>query len=227
MATAAPCPIRTGPRAMRTDHDLLRLIQWLSPAFPVGGFAYSHGLDWMIGEEGLRDRMAVQSWLMDVVRHGSGWNDAVILSLTHRGEDADRMAALAMALAGSAERRTETSAQGGAFMAAAAALDGSEPRDWPMPVAVGWHARKLDLSTATVVAQYLHAFVTNLATIATRAVPLGQNEGQRLIAEVAEALPALAARACEAGEDELGGAVPMGDIAAMLHETQEPRLFLT
>ncbi|MFV0245607.1 MAG: urease accessory protein UreF [Qingshengfaniella sp.] len=212
---------------MPPDRDLLTLVQWLSPAFPVGGFAYSHGLDWVIGGTECRDARALEVWLRGVLHHGGGWNDAVALSLMLRGADPDRIAALVLALAGSAERRRETLAQGRAFSAAVGALTDRPARDWPLPVAVGDAARRLEVPVETMISLYLQSFVTNLSMVATRAVPLGQNEGQRLIQALSADLPDLAARAAKADEDDFGTGAPLADLAAMLHETQEPRLFLT
>ena len=99
--------------------DRLSLIQWLSPGFPTGGFAYSHGLEQAMAD-GLRDPEAVADWVSHVLARGGGWTDAVILSLVLRGEDADELADLARAMAGSAERLIETMDQGRAFAATVA-----------------------------------------------------------------------------------------------------------
>uniref|UniRef100_UPI00296E387A urease accessory protein UreF n=1 Tax=Xinfangfangia pollutisoli TaxID=2865960 RepID=UPI00296E387A len=92
---------------------LLALVQYLSPAFPTGGFAYSHGLEQVIAEGTVRDAAALEAWLSDVLRHGAGWQDAVLLALTLReGADPAALADLARALAPSSERLRETEEQG-------------------------------------------------------------------------------------------------------------------
>lgn len=88
---------------------------------------------------------AVAGWIADVLDRGGGWTDAVILSLTLRGGDADDLSDLARAICGSAERLTETMDQGRAFAATVAALDGIDMPPRPLPVAVGRAARRLDL----------------------------------------------------------------------------------
>ncbi|NJM84300.1 MAG: urease accessory protein UreF, partial [Tabrizicola sp.] len=63
---------------------LLTLVQWLSPAFPTGAFACSHGLEWAVAAGEVRQAAEVQAWLADVLAHGSGWQDAVVLAAALR-----------------------------------------------------------------------------------------------------------------------------------------------
>jgi len=110
---------------------LLKLMSWLSPAFPVGAFAYSHGLEQAIHDGLIRDRATLVEWLSDLVERGSGWNDAVLLAEAWRvasvGGDCADIAELAEALAGSKERHIETTLQGAAFVEAAAAWEAPFP----------------------------------------------------------------------------------------------------
>ena len=206
--------------------DRLSLIQWLSPAFPTGGFAYSHGLEQAMSE-GLRDAGAVAAWVGDVLRHGGGWSDAVILSLTLRGEDADMLADLARAMAGSSERLSETMDQGRAFAATVAALTGTPQSPQPLPVAVGLAARRLDLPVAEIVAHYLHGFAANLISAATRFLPLGQAQAQCALAGLHPLIADLAARAATAEREALQTGCFGADLAAMRHETLDVRIFRT
>ena len=101
---------------------LLHLLAWLSPAFPTGAYAYSHGLEWAVECGDITDGDTLRIWLADVLIHGSGRNDAILLRHAHR-EHSNHAALneLAAAIAPSRERRTETLDQGTAFIAAAAA----------------------------------------------------------------------------------------------------------
>ena len=100
---------------------LLHLLAWLSPAFPTGAFAYSHGLEWAVESGDIVDGDTLHAWLTDVLAHGSGHNDVILLRHAHR-PNADHVVLneLAVATAPSRERRQETLAQGTAFIAAAA-----------------------------------------------------------------------------------------------------------
>ena len=206
--------------------DRLSLIQWLSPAFPTGGFAYSHGLEQAMSE-GLRDADAVAGWIADVLDRGGGWTDAVILSLTLRGGDADDLSDLARAICGSAERLTETMDQGRAFAATVAALDGIDMPPRPLPVAVGLAARRLDLPATEIIAHYLHGFAGNLIAAATRFLPLGQAQAQRILAGLHPLIADCGARAAVADADALESGCFGSDLAAMRHETIDVRIFRT
>ncbi|MFC7703366.1 urease accessory protein UreF [Plastorhodobacter daqingensis] len=206
----------------------LTLVQWLSPAFPVGGYAYSHGLEWAISAGEIGNAADLRAWLEDALRFGAGRSDAVLLAhALGEGADYPALAALAEALAPSRERLTETLDQGRAFLQVINALQGREWPEMPYPVALGAAARDLGLPPAQIVAQYLHAFASNLVQGAVRFVPLGQTEGQGVLAALHPLMLEVAAEACETALDELGGAALRLDLAAMRHETMEVRIFRT
>ncbi len=206
--------------------DLLTLTQWLSPAFPVGSYAYSHGLETAVVQGDVTSGDALFDWLSDVIRFGAGQADAILLAAAHRGEDAEALAQTALALAASKERAQETLDQGRAFAEAVSAL-GEPLAPMAYPVAVGVAARRLDLPTATVASLYLHAFSSNLVSAAVRFVPLGQAEGQRVLARLHGRIEETAAQVATADPADIATSVFASDIAAMAHETQEVRIFRT
>lgn len=204
----------------------IRLLTWLSPAFPVGAFGYSHGLETAIRDGRITDAGTLADWLSALITHGSGWADAVLLAAAHRGEDA---AELAAALAPSLERQLETLDQGEAFLIAVAKAwpHPDLPRSAPYPVAVGTAARLHGLPLEDTLTAWLHAFAANLVGVAVRAVPIGQSEGVTAIAALEPVIAAAAARAAVSTLDDLGACALISDITAMRHETLQPRLFLS
>ena len=213
-----------GRWAMSTD--LLTLMQWLSPAFPTGGFAYSHGLEVVIAD-GDRSAPAIGRWIEGVLRHGAGQADAVLLACTLRGADPGALDGTARALAGTKERLTETLDQGAAFARTVAALTGRDLPPRCLPVALGEAARGISLPVDAVVAVFLHAFAANLVACATRFAPLGQTEGQGLLAGLHPAIGEIAAWAATADLDQVGTAALAAELAAMRHETMDVRIFKT
>jgi len=215
---------------MMTDMDVaafLRLQTWLSPAFPTGGYAYSHGLEWAVECGDVTDGTTLQEWLADILRHGSGRNDAILLRHAHcAGSDHAALNDLAAAIAPSRERRIETLDQGTAFIAASTAWD---PPDLPSPVAypvaVGALAGRHGVAVDTATAAYLQAFTSNLISAAVRLVPLGQSAGLRVLAALAPVILHVADLSRTASLDDLGGCAFRADLAAMRHETQYTRLF--
>jgi urease accessory protein len=219
---------------------LYRLMAWLSPAYPVGAFSYSGGIEWAVEAGDIRDAATLAAWLEVMIRDGSGFCDAVFLVNAHRaaaaGDDAALVATaeLAAAFAPSRERFLEATAQGRAFFATtrtawpcvalerlAAAWDGP----LAYPVAVGVASAGHDIAVAPAVAAYLQAVAANLVSAAVRLVPLGQTDGQRLLASIEPLIAACAQRALDWPLEEAGGAAFRADLASMRHETQYTRLF--
>lgn len=214
---------------------------WLSPAFPVGAFTYSHGLEWAVEEGTVTSAAALTAWLSDILRHGAGRSDAILFvtafraAAEGRAEDLLEVAELAYALQPSKERRLESGAQGRAFVTAIADTWGAPtlvklagrllPAPVAYPVAVAAAAADHHLPLAETVEAYLTAFTANLVSAAVRAVPLGQTEGQRAIRDLAPLVSIIAADASVASLDDIGGACLRADIASMAHETQYTRLF--
>ncbi len=204
----------------------LTLVQWLSPAFPTGAFAYSHGLEHEIAAGMVHDAESLTDWLTNILRFGAGWQDAVLLGQALRG-DRDPLDALARALAPCAERLRESLDQGAALARAVSGITGRALPPRMLPVALGEAAAALDLPQEDVLALYLQGFAGNLVTIAIRHVPLGQTEGQAVLARLTPVIHDLAARAGRADLDDLGTCALAGDLAALCHETQEVRIFRT
>lgn len=208
------------------SNALLRLLTWLSPAFPIGGFAYSNGLEWAVEAGDVTNEATLLAWVEDSLRAGPLWSDAILLRLAHQGEDVSE---LGMALCASFERRLETSAQGAAFALAAHPWPGVTWDDAPIPyaVAVGKLAAEHDVAADDATLAFLHAAAANMVSAAIRLIPLGQAAGLRVQAALEPAILETAARSASAGADDLGGAAFASDIAAMRHETQYTRLFRT
>jgi len=207
---------------------LLTLVQWLSPAFPTGAFAYSHGLERVIAAADVTDAASLEEWLHNILQYGAGWQDAVLLGHALAADaDHDALDALARALAPSAERLQEGSEQGAALARMVAGLTGRPLKPRMLPVAFGEAAAPLALPPAQVVQLYLQNFAGNLCTIATRHVPLGQTEGQAVLARLLPEIEALGTRAASASLDDLGSSALAADLAAFQHETQDVRIFRT
>ncbi len=251
MPAAATIIITTTMSITTTEPALLRLLAWLSPAFPTGGFAYSHGIEWAVESGDITDETSLHAWLADILAHGAGRSDAILLHHAHRAaSDAGALAEiaeLAEAAAPSRERRKETLDQGTAFMLAVAAWqrplsapgggegrgEGGDPQapampspvPTPYPVAVGALAGAHNIDAHAAACGYLQAFTANLISAAVRLVPLGQSAGLRVLAALEPTLLATAAEVAHATLDDLGGCAFRSDLAAMRHETQYTRLF--
>jgi urease accessory protein len=212
---------------MPIDTEVLTLAQWFSPSFPVGAFAYSHGLEWAVQAGDVADATQTRDWIETVLRHGAGWNDCLFIAAAYRADDAGVVDATARAFAASSERLRETDLQGAAFATAVAALNGATATPRTYPVAVGEAARAAGLPLDLTAKMYLHSLTSSLAGAAMRLVPLGQSDGQAIIRALTPAAQDIAARACTASLDDLTATAFLTDIASMKHETQYSRIFRT
>lgn len=230
-----PTPTARAP-TMSDAAALYRLMAWLSPAYPVGAFSYSHGLEYAVEAGHVTDARTACAWLDDVIVLGAGRSDAIFCACAHRAAGAgDRdtlaeVAEFAAAFAATAELALETRAQGTAFLKATRAawptleLD-LLPDDCAYPVAVGTAAAGHGVGLEGTLVAYVHAFAANLVSAAVRLVPLGQTDGQRVTAALEPAILAIAAEAAPLGLADAGSATLMIDICSMRHETQYTRLF--
>ena len=217
---------------------LLPLMLWLSPAFPVGSFAYSQGLEWAVEAGDVKDARTLGGWLVDLLSFGAPRADAILFAEGFRNAEAEDWPALAetnelaIALATSAERRLETTAQGAAFVAAARAawdcaplraLAEAERVAYPVAVAAAAAGHGLPLEAS------LQAFVLAQVAAAVSAVvrlgPIGQTDGQKVQATLIPRIRALAREAAGSTLADLGACAFRAEIAAMRHETQYSRLF--
>ncbi len=220
----------------------LELSVWLSPAFPVGSFAYSHGLEWAVGTHRIHDRASATAWLADLLDHGGARNDAILLAeawrATCRGDWAaiTEINELALALVNSRERRLETVTQGNAFLTTILAawsndnivrMRAAVVGDLAYPVAVGIASAAHELPLGPTLQAFLAGFVANMTSALVRMSVIGQTDAQRVIAVLTRAITRLAISAENSTLDDLGTAAVLSEIAAMAHETQETRMFRT
>jgi len=223
--------------------SLIRLQNWLSPAFPTGSYSYSHGLEWAIESNQIHHRTSLVDWLDADLRFGSARNDAIFFveawRCTAAGHDTRLLeaAALAAAFRGTSEFALETSQQGASCLATLRevwsdpAIDAlweglQQRRIQPvLPIVIAVRSAAEGVPVGTALRAFLYALASNFVTAGVRLIPLGQTDGQRALAELEDAVLEASERALTAGIDDLGSAALMVDFASMLHETQYTRLF--
>jgi urease accessory protein len=242
LMTASEPPPSADPGAMQASEAaaLYRLMTWLSPAFPVGAFSYSSGIEWAVEAGDITDAASLRGWLASMLADGSGFCDGVFLAHAHRAaamhDDAvlREVAELAAAFVPSRERQLETSSQGRAFIDIARSAWNCDGLDQLIagcdgaivyPVAVGIVSSAHDIPLAPTMHAFFHAVTSNWISAGARLVPLGQTASQRVLALLEPVVVATAKRALEATLDDLGSATFRADLAGIRHETQYTRLF--
>jgi urease accessory protein len=225
------------------ENGLYRLMAWLSPAFPVGGFSYSHAIEAAVEAGIVGDPRTLQSYVVAALREGACRSDAMLFAAVWRAVEAgDKDAFLwaaerAAILRGTAELALECNAQGTAFLTTvAAAWPDLELQSWKdalqraelaaaYPVSVALCAAISGVALRPALAAYLQAFAAALITAGVKLIPLGQTAGQRVVAALEPDVERAADAALARPLDDLGSAAPIIDLLSMRHETQYTRLF--
>jgi urease accessory protein len=222
---------------------LYRLLAWLSPGFPIGSFAFSHGLEAAAASGAVCDRYSLQLWISAIAASGGGRVDADILRDSYRASATGDLGALmyanrrGVAFRATAETRLETTAQGEAFLATCRAA-------WPNPVLDCWaegisargeavcYAAAVGAATAQAgipldcaLLGYLQALASTLVSAGLRLGIVGQTDGQRILAALEPVIAAAVSGALARDPDAFGGATVAVELASMAHETQYSRLF--
>jgi len=238
-------PKRPSPAAADSSFSagLYRMLAWLSPGFPVGSFAFSHGLEAAAASSSVRDRHSLQLWINAIVASGGGRIDADILRDAYRASAARDTVSLTdanrrgVAFRATAETRLETTAQGDAFLATCRAA-------WPDPVLDSWaegisergeavcYAAAVGAATAQAgipfdcaLLGYLQAVASNLVSAGLRLGVIGQTDGQRILAALEPVIAAAVNGASTRDPTSFGSATFAVELASMAHEIQYTRLF--
>lgn len=223
---------------MGIEHSqLLLLLNWMSPAFPIGAYAYSHGLEWAIESGEVSTPHEVEEWISDVITRGSGWNDAVLFALSYEQDVND----LGLALCSSHERHLETTQLGAAFGIASTTFaprsgekegahrssDGKDEGPLAYPIAAARACKAMGIDCEHALLAFLQGFSNALISVAVRLVPIGQTAGLEIMRNLMPVISATAMRASNATLSDLGSITLLSDVAAMKHETQSSRIFRT
>lgn len=227
--------------AMTTDLSvLLRLQGWLSPAFPIGAYTYSHGLEALVEDGSLKTVDQLIARLTSLLSYGAGWTDGLLVKLVMEAEteaDLDHLLETAWSLRGTFELGFESNQQGQAFLKAVQAtwpmpeLDALQQKaahlslEVPLPIAYAVAAKAIGATAEIALSQFLMAFVHNLISAALRAVPLGQTHGQQAVAALEPVVVHTTPLILAATWDDLGNSAIAHDLASITHETQYARIF--
>ncbi len=233
-----PCA-RQSTTTIMTINAAFKLMSWTSPAYPTGGFAYSHGLEMLVEEGKVTDLASLMNFLDAYLMRGGGFVDAALFCATWRAAkqpaQLDALADYATAWRGTAETALEACQQGNAFMRvtraawphpmleAFATRRGNEPVTHATAFALAAAAHKLPLKSS--LQAYLLATGASLVSAGVRLVPLGQTDGQIATARLLPLIRKTISLAQIANLDDIGTSALAIDMASMKHELQYTRLF--
>lgn len=226
MAWAARMGMITAMRTeLPSDEASAVLAQWFSPAFPIGSFAYSHGLEAAIDAGQIKNGGDLHAWLSEVLRFGAGQVDAIFIQLAAQSNDVKTLNQTARAYAPSKERLLEMDAQGAAFAGLLRDVWQIKIEDAAFAIVIGQGARALNLPVELTIRHALISFTANLIAAAQRLAPIGQSEGQKIHLSLAPIIAQIAKSAIGKTTRDISSTALMSDMYSMRHETQYSRIF--
>jgi urease accessory protein len=236
MPAAMDTATRTATSTAIKPHALLRLCHLVSPALPIGAYAYSQGMEFGVQAGWVHDEPSALEWLQGLSRHGVGTLDLPLLLRLHRAWCAGDLAQVAhwdaqlLAARESAEARAEERHLGRSLARVLVELEIREAHAWGEAsasfatlfslAAVRWEIPELETLSG-----YLWTWSENQVLAAVKLVPLGQSAGQRLLFRLTAAMPEIIERAQRLADEAIGVSVVSQALASALHETQYSRLF--
>lgn len=214
----------------------LQLLQLTSPSLPIGGFAWSQGLEGAIEQGWLKNETDFAAWVQGVMEHSFAWQELPLLQRLHEAaaaENPDHLAHwndIALALRETSELRQEDVQMGGALLKLL--------RDLQVSPALKWQAQETSYVTAFALASAHHriallqactgfvwSWLENQIAAALKLFPLGQTAGQRVFQQMAPLIEPVIERSLRVQDDEIGVSLPGLVLASMQHEDQYSRLF--
>ena len=204
-----------------------KVMAWLSPSFPLGAFAYSHGLEFEISEGNVTTSEELYEWLKDILRFGSVWNDLVLFCNSYKTDvnSLNELSGIAKAFAQSKERYYETIEMGNAFSKIISSIEGVYLKGMPLPIIMGYIAKIENVSLPYILPLYAHSFISNLISVSIRLLPLGQTDAQKLLFSLFPIIDDVSKEALKSNIGDMRNKCVLADLASMKHETLKVRLF--
>lgn len=218
-------------------HSLLHVLHVASPSLPIGAFAYSQGLEYALDQRWCDNKDDVQQWLHTTLTHGLGELDLPITSRLHQAWQADDQTAVndwnarLLAYRETKELYLEDIQVGAAFLQwhKNQSTDHDARLDWlsqPTYAAMfSLHCVQKNISVRDTLLAYAWAWLDNQIIVANKTMPMGQTDGQHIIADLIDAIASSVERAMCLQDHELGSSLPGLAMASALHEHQYSRLF--
>lgn len=214
---------------------LLHLLHLVSPALPVGAYAYSQGLEYAVDSGWLKTEDDLTGWLRGVMEHGFGQLDAPVMLRCLRAWRRRDGAALQewnqylLACRETAELLLEDSQLGMALRRLLRSLridDATLAADevsFASQFALACH--HWQIAEGEALQGFIWTWLENQVAAATKLVPLGQTQAQGILVRLLEEIPAIAQTALQLRDEDIGWSLPGQVLASAKHERQYSRLF--
>ena len=211
---------------MKKIKDPLQILQiWFSSSFPVGSYAYSHGLEALIDGNKIKNKDDVREYLEALLFYGSLRNDYIFLKSVYVGEEIND---LILASASSKERHIEMIDMGNSFRKIM--KDSWElvlEENTSFVYCISKAALNFNIKFDDLIKFYLQSYISNLINVCVKHIPMSQKEGQILNVNFIDQIQKFLERSDQLTLKDIGTSFFIGDIFAIKHENLDSRIYLT
>jgi len=217
--------------------QLLRLMQLVSPALPVGAYAYSQGLETAVENNWVVDETSAKDWILSILSHPLTRVDVPIVARLYNAwlkSDTSQVQywnQFLIACRESYELQQEDQQLGRALARLLSDLEIEEAKFWKNNSASSFAtlftlaASHWQIPLRETINGYLWSWTENQVAAAIKLVPIGQTAGQKILSYATTVIPQLVEQGLALSDDDIGFATPGLAIASAHHETQYSRLF--
>ncbi len=246
------------PSHTHCDIDMLalaKLLQLVSPALPVGAYAYSEAMEYAVDARWITDEAQARDWIIGRLEHNMALVDVPVLARLWRAfchpdladpagghaaasdhaaasnRAAEHWSRILWALRESAELRTADGDMGRSLARLLVSLGVADAEPWirhphtTYPTLFALAAAHWRIALAPTASGYLYAWSESQVAAAIKLVPLGQAAGQRILSAAIDCIPAAVEYALSLADEDIGAGAPGLAIFSSLHETMYARLF--
>ena len=210
-------------KKFKDPHQILQV--WFSSSFPIGSYAYSHGLEALIDDKKIKNKDDVKEFLDALLFYGTLRNDYIFLKSIYKGKEINE---LILASASSKERQIEIINMGNSFRKIMRdSWELSLPENTSFIYCLAKAGLHFNIKFDDLIKFYLQSFISNLINVCVKHIPMSQKDGQSLNVNFINQIQDFLTNAEKLTLNDIGSTFFIGDIFAIKHENLDSRIYLT
>jgi len=210
-------------KKFKDPHQILQV--WFSSSFPIGSYAYSHGLEALIDDKKIKNNNDVKEFLDALLFYGTLRNDYIFMKSIYKGDEINQ---LILASASSKERQIEMIDMGNSFRKIMKdSWELSLPENTSFIYCLAKAGLHFNIKFDDLIKFYLQSFISNLINVCVKHIPMSQKDGQSLNVIFINQIQEFLTHSDKLTLKDIGTTFFIGDIYAIKHENLDSRIYLT
>ncbi len=211
---------------MNNIKDPLQILQiWFSSSFPVGSYAYSHGLEAIIDNKLINNKNDVEEFLNALLFNGTLRNEYIFIKSIYEGKEINN---LILSSASSKERQIEMVDMGNSFRKIMKqSWDFELAENTAFTYCLTKAAIHFNIKFDYLIKFYLQSFISNLINVCVKHIPISQKDGQKLNVIFINQIQDFLQKSEKLNLEDIGSTFFIGDLFSIKHENLETRIYLT